>query len=149
MDLASLLGRRHLPHTVLAALFVLYLVMGMRLPGTWADMIDTTAGKVVLGIAALMLFVYGHPVLGVLGLLVAYQLSKSAAHQTGSAALQAYYPTEERKWSPFTPEHQFPYTLEQEMVKKMTTQNFNTTYVKAPFRPVLDNTHGAAMLSAL
>jgi hypothetical protein len=64
------------------------------------------------------------------------------------AGLEEYYPTEAKKWSPFTPTHQFPYTLEQEIVKNMTTQKFNTEYVKAPFRPILDDTHDASPLTA-
>jgi hypothetical protein len=30
----------------------------------------------------------------------------------------------------FTPANQFPYTLEKEVVKNMTTRKFNTEYVK-------------------
>ena len=94
-----------------------------------------------------MLFAYSNPVLGVLALLVSYQLVKGSSIRTGMAGLEAYYPTEAKKWSPFTSTNQFPYTLEQEIVKKMTTQKFNSEYVKAPFRPTLDETYDAAPLS--
>ena len=63
------------------------------------------------------------------------------------AGLEEYYPTESKKWTPFTSTNQFPYTLEQEVVKKMTTQKFNTEYVKAPFRPTLDDTYDASPLN--
>jgi hypothetical protein len=63
------------------------------------------------------------------------------------AGLEEYYPTEQKKWSPFTSTNQFPYTLEQEVVKNMASQKFNTTYVKAPYRPTLDDTHDASPLS--
>ena len=92
------------------------------------------------------MFGYSNPVLGVLALLVAYQMIRRASVKTGMAGLEEYYPTEEKKWSPFSATHQFPYTLEQEMVKKMTTQKFNTEYVKAPYRPTLDDTHEATYL---
>jgi hypothetical protein len=113
------------------------------MPEGLAQVVDTTIGKVIVGLVALLLFAYSNPILGVLGLLVAFQLIQSASIKTGMAALEQYYPTEEKKWSPFSPAHQFPYTLEQEVVKNMTTQKFNTTYVKAPWRPVLDDTHDA------
>jgi hypothetical protein len=58
--------------------------------------------------------------------------------------MEKYYPTETSKWSPFSPRHQFPYTLEQEMVKKMAPQKFNTNYKKAPYKPVLEDNHDAA-----
>jgi hypothetical protein len=122
--------------------------MGFHVPDGVATIIDTSIGKIVVVLVALMLFAYSNPVLGVLALLVAYQLIKGASVKTGMAGLEEYYPTEAKKWTPFTPTHQFPYTLEQEVVKNMTTQKFNTEYVKAPFRPTLDDTHDAAPLSA-
>lgn len=140
--------KKHMPELALSILFVLYLVMGFHVPDGVANVIDTTIGKIVVVLVALMLFGYSNPVLGVLALLVAYQLIKGASVKTGMAGLEEYYPTEAKKWSPFTPTHQFPYTLEQEVVKNMTTQKFNTEYVKAPFRPLLDDTHDAAPLSA-
>jgi hypothetical protein len=145
---SSLFDKKNMPQLVLSVLFVVYLVMGYKMPENVAQIVDSTIGKIVVIVVALMLFAYSNPVLGILALLVAYQLIRSASIKTGMAGLEEYYPTEEKKWSPFTPTHQFPYTLEQEVVKNMTTQKFNTTYVKAPFKPALDDTHDAAPLSA-
>ena len=143
----DLFTKKQTPELVLSILFVLYLVMGFHVPDGVATIIDTSIGKIVVVLVALMLFAYSNPVLGVLALLVAYQLIKGASVKTGMAGLEEYYPTEAKKWTPFTPTQQFPYTLEQEVVKNMTTQKFNTEYVKAPFRPLLDDTHDAAPLS--
>ena len=139
--------KKHMPELLLSILFILYLVMGYKMPESVAVMVDSTIGKIVVVLVALMLFGYSNPVLGVLALLVAYQMIKGASVKTGMAGLEEYYPTEAKKWSPFTPTHQFPYTLEQEVVKNMTTQKFNTEYVKAPYRPTLDDTHDASYLS--
>jgi len=49
-------------------------------------------------------------------------------------------------WSPFSPTHQFPYTLEQEMVKKMTAPQKNQND-NLQFKGMLDNTHDAAPLN--
>jgi len=143
----DLFTKKHMPELLLSSLFVLYLVMGYQVPDGVASMIDSTIGKIVVIVIALMLFAYSNPILGILALLVAYQLIKGASVKTGMAALEEYYPTEAKKWSPFTPTNQFPYTLEQEIVKKMATQKFNTEYVKAPYRPTLDDTYDAAPLS--
>jgi hypothetical protein len=148
-SLKDLFTKKNMPELVLISLFVLYLVMGYQLPEQAARMIDSTIGKTVVVLVALMLFAYSKPILGILALLVAYQLIKSSSVKTGMAGLEKYYPTETKKWTPFTPTNQFDYTLEQEVVKKMTTQKFNTEYVKAPFRPILDDTHDAAPLSIL
>ena len=141
---SSLFNKKHMPQLILSILFIIYLVMGYQIPSAIAPVIDSSIGKVVVVLVALLLFAYSNPILGVLGLLVAYQLITGASVKTGMAALEQYYPTEQKKWSPFTPTHQFPYTLEQEMVKKMASQKFNTNYVKAPYRPVLDDTYDAA-----
>ena len=148
-SLNNLSDKKNMPQLLLAGLFVLYLVMDFKTPDSLAPMIDSNIGKIAVIIVALMLFAYSNPILGVLGLLVAYQLIRGASIKTGMAGLEEYYPTEEKKWSPYSPTHQFPYTLEQEVVKNMTTEKFNTEYVKAPFRPTLDDTHDAAMLSSL
>jgi hypothetical protein len=145
---STLFDKKNMPQLVLSVLFVIYLVMGYKMPEGVATMIDSTAGKIIVVLIALMLFAYSNPILGVLALLVAYQMLKGASVKTGMAGLEQYYPTQQKKWSPFTPAHQFPYTLEQEVVKNMTTQKFNTDYVKMPFRPTLDDTHDAAPLSS-
>jgi hypothetical protein len=145
---STLFDKKNMPQLVLSVLFVIYLVMGYKMPEGVATMIDSTAGKIIVVLIALMLFAYSNPILGVLALLVAYQMIKGASVKTGMAGLEQYYPTQQKKWSPFTPAHQFPYTLEQEVVKNMTTQKFNTDYVKMPFRPTLDDTHDAAPLSS-
>ena len=144
---STLFDKKNLPQLVLSVLFVIYLVVGYKMPEGIAVLVDSNVGKIVVVVVALMLFAYSNPILGVLALLVAYQMIKGASIKTGMAGLEEYYPTEQKKWSPFTPVHQFPYTLEQEVVKKMTTQKFNTEYVKAPFKPILDDTHDASPLS--
>jgi len=142
--LNELLEKRNMSQLVLVVLFIIYLLMGYKTPASVASMIDSTVGKIVVALMALLLFAYSNPILGVLGIFVAYQLVRGASIKTGMAGLEEYYPTEEKKWSPFTPAHQFPYTLEQEMVKKMAPQKFNTNYVKATYKPTLEDTYDAA-----
>jgi len=141
-------SKKEMPQMVLAVLLMVYFALGYRMPESLATYIDTPVGKIAIGAAVLALFAYSNPVLAVLGALIGFQMIRGASIKTGMAALEAYYPTEEKKWSPFTPAHQFPYTLEQEVVKDMTTQKFNSSYVRAPYRPNLDETHDAEMLSA-
>ena len=142
----NLLEKRNMSQLMLVILFIIYLVMGLKMPDQIANIIDSPAGKIVVALIALLLFGYSNPILGVLGIIVAFNLIKSSSEKTGMAALEKYYPTEEKKWSPFTPIHQFPYTLEQEVVKQMASQKFNANYVKAPYRPMLDDTHDASSI---
>jgi hypothetical protein len=143
----NLLEKRNMSQLMLVILFIVYLVIGLKMPEPLANVIDSSGGKIVVALLALMLFGYSNPILGVLGIMVAYHLIKSSSEKTGMAALEKYYPTEEKKWSPFTPTHQFPYTLEQEVVKQMASQKFNANYVKAPYRPMLDDTHDASLIA--
>jgi hypothetical protein len=142
----DLFQEKNMPQLLVVVLFLIYLVMDYEIPETIAELIDSPFGKVLVVVFALLLFGFSNPILGILGLVVAYKLIQTATAKTGLGALEQYYPTEEKKWSPFTPAHQFPYTLEQEMVKKMASTEFNTDYVKSPFRPVLDNIYNASYL---
>jgi hypothetical protein len=140
----NLTEKKNMPQLLLVILFIIYLIFNFKTPEVLANVVDSSLGKIVVALVALFLFSYSNPILGVLGIIVAYQLIKTSSIQTGTEALEKYYPTEQKKWSPFTPIHQFPYTLEQEMVKLMASQKFNTNYVKAPYRPVLDDTYDAS-----
>lgn len=140
----SLLEKRNIGQLFLTILFILYLILGFQMPAPVANTIDTLPGKIGVTVVALLLFAYSNPVLGVLGLLVAYEIVKKSAETTGSAALEMYYPTEEKKWSPFTPAHQFPYTLEQEIVKKMAPQKVSDNNDTYTFKPLVENLHDAA-----
>ena len=142
--LKDLFEKKHISQLLLVILFIVYLIMGYKMPEGVANMIDTPVGKIIVSLVSLLLFAYSNPILGVLGIIVAYELIKRSSIKTGSAALEEYYPTEEKKWSPFTPAHQFPYTLEQEVVKKMAPQKFNKYPAKASFKPLLDDLHDAA-----
>ena len=144
----GLFKKENMGQNVLAVLFVIYLIMGYKTPAPVANMIDTMWGKIIVITIALLLFAYANPVLGVLGIFVAFDLIKRSTISTGNYALSKYLPTEKKKMTELTAYNQFPYTLEQEVVKNMTTQKFNTEYVKASFAPTLDDTHEASSLSA-
>jgi hypothetical protein len=140
--------KRNSGELILSVLFIIYLVMGFKLPEPLANVIDTLVGKIVVAIFALALFSYTNPILGVLGVFVAYKIIMSASMVTGTGALEMFAPTEARKWSQFSPMHQFPYTLEQEVVKKMApivrTDLANT---KPSYKPMLENLYDAASIN--
>ena len=142
--LNELLEKKNMPQLLLVILFIIYLVIGFKTPESVATMIDSTIGKIIVSLVALLLFAYSNPILGVLGIFVAFHLIKNASIRTGMAALEEYMPTEEKKWSPFTKENQFPYTLEEEVVKKMAPQKFDTNFTKASFQPLVEDTYDAA-----
>lgn len=148
--LKELFERRNMVQLTLVILFIIYLLTGSETPESVANLVDTMAGKIVVIMIALMLFAYSNPILGVLGLFVAYNILKNASMSSSlmiTPSLASYYPTEEKVWSPFTATRQFPYTLEQEVVKEMAPNKFNTVYDAPSFKPALDNTHDAASVN--
>ena len=142
--LNELLEKKNMPQLLLVILFIIYLVIGFKTPESVSMMIDSGLGKIVVALVALLLFAYSNPILGVLGVFVAFHLIRDASIKTGMAGLEEYAPTEKKKWSPFNKNNQFPYTLEEEVVKKMAPQKFNTDYTKATFQPLLEDTYDAA-----
>ena len=116
---SSLFKKEKMGELLLLILFILYLIMGYPTPEPVANVIDTIPGKVVLFILVVYLFVYSNPLLAVLSLFVAFDLIRRSSNATGLDALKKYEPSEEKKSSQFTAYNQFPYTLEQEVVKKM------------------------------
>ena len=108
----------------------------------------TIYGKILVAVVALVLFSYANPILGVLGFIVAFDLIRRSSVSTGTFALDNYVPTETKKEAELTEMNQFPYTLEQEVVKKMapipsTTSSMNPV----TFTPLLNNLHDASPVS--
>ena len=80
MDFVNdLLEKRNIPQLALVVLFIVYLILGLKMPDPIASVIDSTLGKVFVAISVLLLFAYTNPILSVLGVLVAYQLVKNAS----------------------------------------------------------------------
>jgi hypothetical protein len=123
--------------------------MGYPTPEPVANVVDTLLGKVVIFITIVALFMYCNPIVAVLALFVAFDLMRKASLATGNDALKRYMPTEEKKNAQFTAFNQFPYTLEQEIVKKMTpmVNDGGSTLTKATYKPLLENLYNASSVT--
>ena len=104
---------------VLVVIFVLYILLDIKTPENLAFLFDNMYGQIVLILGALALFLNYHPIVGLLGFFVAYEIIRRSSHATGSHVVQKYVPTEETK--------------SDEMVK------MNTPYVKSVEEEVIDN----------
>ena len=133
---------------ILAILFIIYLIMGYKTPEPIANIVDTLVGKVIIIIIVIYMFIKSNPILAVLALFVAFDLIRRSSYTTGIDALQKFAPTEEKKASQFTAYNQFPYTLEQEVVKKMAPiVQSGSSLTKASYKPILENLYDAAPLT--
>jgi hypothetical protein len=151
-EFSSLFKKENMGQLILSILFVIYLIMGYNTPMSLAELIDTPVGKIAVIIVALCILSTSNPILGILALFVAYELIRRSS-VTLRGELKNYIPSESKKSDQFSAfnQNEFPYTLEQEMVGKMTIQNNNInlsfTDNASSFKPILDNTHNASMLN--
>jgi hypothetical protein len=145
---SSLFKKQHMGELVLVILFIIYLIMGYKTPEPIASMIDSIIGKIVIFVIVIYMFMHTHPVLAVLALFVAFDLIRRSSVTTGIDALKRYAPSEERKMSQFSAFNQFPYTLEQEVVKKMAPiVRSGSTLSKPSYKPLLDNLYDASPIN--
>jgi hypothetical protein len=145
---SSLFKKEHIAELILIVLFIIYLILGYKTPEPIANMIDSLFGKIIIFIIVVYLFMYSHPILAVLALFVAFDLIRRSSLATGIDALKKFEPTEEKKMSQFTAFNQFPYTLEQEVVKKMAPIVHSGASLTPPsYKPLLDNLYDAASLN--
>ena len=135
-------------HVVLGIIFIIYLIMGYPIPETLANMIDTLYGKIIVCVLALILLISVNPVLGVLGLFVAFDLIRRSEMATGSTALLKFGSSEKQKMGDLTAFNQFPYTLEQEMVKLRTINKDPLMESPPSYKPMLLATADASPVSA-
>jgi hypothetical protein len=134
---------------ILIVIFIIYLIMGLDTPSFIGNYVNTLFGKLFIIIIVIGMFLNTNPFLAILSLLVGFELiRRSSPNNIGINALQKYAPSEDKKMSQFTAYNQFPYTLEQEVVKKMAPiKHFGTTLSKASYKPFLENLYDASPLN--
>jgi hypothetical protein len=72
--------------------------LNVQTPDFLAESVDNLFGKVLVVAIAVVIFMKTNPVIGVLGLVVAYQMIKTASVTTGTYALRHYLPSEQNKF---------------------------------------------------
>ena len=145
---SELFKKENMSQLLLTILFIIYLIMGYKTPEPVANVVDSLVGKVVIFITVITLFMHANPILAVLSLFVAFDLIRRSSAATGIDALKKYLPTEEKKSSQFTAFNQYPYTLEQEVVKKMAPiVQSGSSLTKPSYKPLLENLHDASAIN--
>jgi hypothetical protein len=137
---SSLFKKEHMSELILAILLIIYLIMGSKTPQPIAVLVNSLIGKIILFFVVVYMFLYSNPILAVLFLFVVFDLISRSNYTIKTNTLKSYLPSEEKKSSQFTAFRQFPYTLEQEVVKKMApidetadaTMFIETSYVPLP-----------------
>jgi hypothetical protein len=147
-SLGDLIKKENKYQHILTAIFIIYLILGAKTPLPVATLVDNIIGQVVVISIAILLFVNSNPILGVIGIFVAFDLIRRSSLATGTHGLFHYLPSEHSKMSHITSYNKIPYTLEQEIVNNMAPITNNSTLLnKSSYVPILEKNHGAASLS--
>jgi hypothetical protein len=146
---SSLFKKENMGELILIVIFIIYLIMGFKTPQPVAGVVSSLLGKIVIFIIVVYLFMYSNPILAVLALFVAFDLMRRSSIATGIDALKRFAPSEEKKTSQFTAFNQFPYTLEQEVVKKMAPIiQSGSSLTTASYKPILENLYDASPVNS-
>ena len=144
----QLYERKNMGQLILIILFLIYLVIGYETPYDLAILIDTIWGKAIIIIIAIVLFAVCNPILGILGFFVAYKLIMTSSIDSGNYGKQYYIPTEERKYANMINNNEYPYTLEQEIVKlRAPIYDYNSDNQTYSFTSTLDDQKNAASVN--
>jgi len=130
---------------LLIVFMILFIVSDIQIPKPIGKLVDTIYGRVVVIIAAGSLL-FTHPVLGVLSLIVVYELIRRSEESTGTYQFRKYFPSQANKDKHLNALNQFPVTLEEEMVHKMVPFVSSGPSTPSSYKPTLDKLHDAAKL---
>jgi hypothetical protein len=149
MDLLSYFRSLSKLEMVILALFAVYIAVDIEMPESIASYIDNPLGMVGVLLVALFLFVYYNPILGVVGLFVAYEIVRRSARMNNRVPMMTYVPTQAKKDAEIAEMNpSAPTTLEEEMVAQMAPIGKSSliTYVSSEYKPVAENVHNASMM---
>ena len=124
-------------------LFLLYLIMQVKTPEMLKPFINDPVGMVIVVLGVLYLLYYTHPILGILGIFVAYELMKRSSkkdikHVRFESTTEKKKAKDMKKMNP--PKYA---TLEEKMVQKMVPIKKSQEYLVSSYKPVLQDTHSA------
>ena len=130
---------------LLLILLVTYLLFNIRTPMGLARLIsENILAQGVVYLLALLLFKNSNPVIGVLGLITAYQLIQRSKEQAGRKAIAKYLPSQDKMNSALNAYNQFPPTLEEEVVATMAPITRNGPMGPPSYLPIIDNIGSSA-----
>lgn len=125
---------------LLLILLVTYLLFNIRTPIGLAELVsENVLVQVGVYLLSLSLFKYSNPVIGVLGLIAAYELVQRSKEQTGRKSIPKYLPSQDKMDAALNAFNQFPPTLEEQVVATMAPIVHNGPMGAPSYLPILDN----------
>jgi hypothetical protein len=136
---------------ILLVALVVYLVFNVQTPDILSGYINTPIGIVVVLVLALCLFLYTNPVLGILGLFVAFEIIRrsNVIAPVSQVTMIQYTPPQIKKDDEMVKMNPKPITsLEEEVVAQLAPLGVSepASYITTSFRPVSENIHNASVM---
>ena len=129
-------------------LFIIFIIFPFKLPFMVANMVDSSIGLIILFIITIYLFFYTNPILGIIFILVAYELIRRSTETTGGNYMIRDNTTQQSKdveLQQLNPVQ--PTTLEEEVINIMAPAR--NEFIKGDFTndftPVTASTIGASL----
>lgn len=134
---------------ILFVAFVFYLVFQVDTPQVIVPYIDSGMGMVAIIGVALYMFLYCHPILGVLSLFVAYEILRRSTVRLKQVTLFEPNPVQasvDKEMKAMNPPKIF--TLEEQLVAKMAPlpKSGPKDFIESSYKPVSESTHEATEL---
>ena len=151
----DLLKKEQQPHLLLGIIFIAYLIFNIQTPDVISQLIDTTFGSIIIMLFALSLFMQVNPIIGILGLAVAFEMIRRSNIDTGSFATNNYIPSEEKKLKHMKLYNNtdpvsgtFKRSLEEDMVEKHNKNKRvpNDAYIQSDVKPCQSDTKNPVRL---
>jgi len=128
-------------------MFVFYLVFQIETPNVLVPYIDSSMGMVAIVVITLYLFLYTHPILGVLSIFVSYEVLRRSTTRLTQVKLFEPNPVQQQvdqEMKAMNPPKAT--SLEEVMVSKMAPMPKNTPndFIESSYKPVSESTHNAS-----
>jgi hypothetical protein len=146
--LKELVHEKNHHQLALAIIFLIYIFLNVKMPHMIAEGVSSMLGTVVVVVVALGLLSNSNPILGILGIVVAYLLIERSNQQMKSKSSVATVMEKEMEKMDtfFKVENQFPKTLEEEVVEKRTLHKSKRDTIGPSYKPLLSELPGSTSL---
>jgi hypothetical protein len=140
----DLFKKENISQLLLVILFSIYLIAGYNTPEPISTFLQKPHGKIAILLLAISLFM-ANPVLGIVGVIVALTMIQNSNIEQDH--IRYYNPSEPKKNAHYASFNHFPYTLEQEVIKKMAPLSQPGLMLdRASYKPKLDHLHNATSI---
>ena len=143
-NLKKLIATENRHQILLGAVFLIYIVANIQTPHALAEMVNTTVGNAIVIILGLSMIAAANPVVGILGIVAAYELIRRSG---GMSATIRDMPSEVTRLANMNKYNDFPKTLEEEIVNKMAPLVHHPAAPGADYKPVLNDIQDAAPIN--